>query len=234
MTRLLVSVTSVEEALLALEHDADFIDLKNPSQGALGALPLATIRQIVKVVGGRRPVSATLGDLPMQPELLADRVQETAATGVDIVKVGFFGQTGCVECVHKLAPLATSGVRMIAVLLADQRPDFTLLPLLAQAGFYGVMLDTAGKNGGRLTDHLNLEDLRDFVTAVHANTMLAGLAGSLAASDVAPLVSLGPDYLGFRGALCEKNDRTASLDRRRLEHLHTLLRNYNTLRVTPH
>ena len=45
--KLLVSVRSVEEALLAAEGGADFIDLKEPGAGALGGLPIATIRAIV-------------------------------------------------------------------------------------------------------------------------------------------------------------------------------------------
>ena len=40
MSKLLISVTSAEEALLALEGGADIIDMKNPLEGALGALPL--------------------------------------------------------------------------------------------------------------------------------------------------------------------------------------------------
>jgi len=40
MTQLLISVTNVEEAQIALNSGADFIDLKDPNGGALGALPL--------------------------------------------------------------------------------------------------------------------------------------------------------------------------------------------------
>ncbi len=47
MMRLLVSVRSVDEALLAAASGADFIDLKEPGQGALGGLPVASIVAIV-------------------------------------------------------------------------------------------------------------------------------------------------------------------------------------------
>ena len=66
--KLLVSVRSVEEALLVAGAGADFIDLKEPSAGALGGLPLATIRAIVAALhrgAGALPVSATIGDVPM-------------------------------------------------------------------------------------------------------------------------------------------------------------------------
>jgi len=71
MMRMLVSVRDVPEALLAARGGADFIDLKEPREGALGDLDLATIAAIVRVLrepgnGLRRlPVSATIGDLPM-------------------------------------------------------------------------------------------------------------------------------------------------------------------------
>lgn len=227
MTKLLASVTDVGEAMLALESGADIIDLKNPAQGALGALPLDTIRQAVRAVDGRRPVSATIGDLPMRPDLLVDRVRATLATGVDIVKVGFFGQTVGLECAWALAPLAGAGARMVAVLFADQHPDFKLLPVLGQAGFHGAMLDTVAKDGKRLTDHFAPDDLRNFVVATHNLSMLAGLAGSLSPADISLLASLRPDYLGFRGALCENGDRGSSLQTSRLIQLKSMLRNYN-------
>ncbi|HQR61046.1 MAG TPA: (5-formylfuran-3-yl)methyl phosphate synthase [Methylophilaceae bacterium] len=234
MTRLLASVTSAEEAMIALEAGADIIDLKNPAQGTLGALPLDVIRAIVKVVDGRRPVSATIGDLPVQPSLLAGRVAETASTGVDIIKVGFFGNTGHQEAVRALTPLVAMGACIVAVLFADHRPDMKLLPLLENAGFYGVMLDTENKNGGRLTDYLGLDALHDFVIASRSKRMQVGLAGSLMESDIASLSLLKPDYLGFRGALCANHERKAMLDRTHLESVQSMLRECNKLAVDAH
>ena len=60
MTGVLASVRSVEEAALVLAAGADFIDLKEPSAGALGALAPETIRAVVAHVAGRRSVSATI------------------------------------------------------------------------------------------------------------------------------------------------------------------------------
>jgi dihydroneopterin aldolase len=42
--------------------------------------------------------------------------------------------------------------------------------------------------------------------------LLAGLAGSLEAPDIPRLLLLSPDILGFRGALCSGQDRTARID----------------------
>jgi uncharacterized protein (UPF0264 family) len=73
------------------------------------------------------------------------------------------------------------------------------------------MLDTAEKASGRLTSFLPSGGLLTFVQAARAHGLMCGLAGSLRMEDIAGLASLGPDILGFRGALCTKG-RTSTLD----------------------
>ncbi len=227
MTRMLASVTNELEAALAVEGGADIIDLKNPLEGALGALPLNVIERIVAAVGGRRPVSATIGDLPMVPELLAERVRQTAATQVDIVKAGFFGHHNHEACIDAIRPLAKGGVRMVAVLFADDAFDGSILSSLSNAGFYGVMLDTSRKNGQRLTDYLSIPVLADFVGHSRRLGMVSGLAGSLTIADIDSLLDAHPDYLGFRGALCSCHDRTAMMELDRILAVREVLRKSN-------
>jgi uncharacterized protein (UPF0264 family) len=202
MTRFLASIASVEELPAALAGGADLIDVKDPSTGALGAATIETIRSVAAEVGGRRPVSATLGDLPMEPELLVKAARRTAAAGVDFVKAGVFPDGDAGTCIAALGAVAGDGVRLVAVLFADRAPDLALLDRIAAAGFAGAMLDTAGKGGGVLPDHLPPERLRAFVQRAKSLGLMTGLAGSLRLEHVAPLAALGPDYLGFRGALC--------------------------------
>ena len=64
MTGMLASVTDDLECEMAITAGVDIIDLKDPANGALGALPPHRISSIVSQLAGRRPVSATLGDLP--------------------------------------------------------------------------------------------------------------------------------------------------------------------------
>ena len=88
--RMLASVRSPEEALLALQAGADLIDAKEPLDGVLGAVPPDTLRAIVAAVGRRRPVSATVGDLPLDPERLYPAARLNADCGADFVKIGIF------------------------------------------------------------------------------------------------------------------------------------------------
>jgi FolB domain-containing protein len=211
MTLFLASVMSAEEAEIAVAQGADIVDLKDASQGALGALPIARVRAIAGAVAGRRPVSAVTGDLPMQPEILAAAVAATAEAGLDYVKVGLFSGPRRRDCIRALADPARRG-RIVGVMFADDEPDLALLRLMAESGFAGAMLDTAHKASGRLLDHMTMAGLKEFVGAARQHGLMTGLAGSLEAPDVPRLLLLAPDFLGFRGALCAQRDRTAGID----------------------
>lgn len=218
MARVLVSVRSASEAALAVAHGADLVDAKEPARGALGALPLCTVREIVATVGGARPVSATVGDLPLDPRVVVAAAEEMAETGVDIVKIGFFADGDRHACLPPLAPIACRQP-LVAVLFADQDPDLELMPRIAGAGFVGVMLDTADKTRGSLTAQTTPRFLARFVVEARRQGLLAGLAGSLRLADIKVLRPLGATYLGFRGALCDHGDRGGTLDPGRLDEI---------------
>ncbi|VUD74400.1 hypothetical protein MET9862_05029 [Methylobacterium symbioticum] len=86
------------------------------------------------------------------------------------------------------------------------------MPALAAAGLAGAMIDTASKDGRRLTDRLGPADLTAFTEACRAHGLLSGLAGSLRVSDIPSLAPHRPSYLGFRGGLCRARDRRLGLD----------------------
>lgn len=213
--KMLASVASVEEALIALEAGVDMIDLKNPALGALGALNHALVKEIVLTINQRSAVSATIGDLPMDPDIIFEASSAMIATGVDIVKIGFFGRDHHTECLKALKPLSTDN-KLIAVLFSDEQPKLNLmldsLALFANAGFYGVMLDTADKTNGHLLSYLDVDQLAEFVRQSKMLGLITGLAGSIQAEHINQLLIADPSYLGFRGALCEQNQRVFGLD----------------------
>ena len=212
MTAMLASVRTLDEALFAFEAGADFIDLKEPSQGALGALDHAAVRVCVQAVSGRRPVSATIGDIvSMDPREMTAAVKRMAATGVDYIKIGFFVHPRTFDCAAALKALARK-TRLVAVMFADEPYDLELVDALAEAAFAGAMLDTARKTGKTLRDWRTEEELREFVHRAKAHGLLTGLAGSLRREDILPLLTIEPDYLGFRGALCSGSNRNQNFD----------------------
>jgi (5-formylfuran-3-yl)methyl phosphate synthase len=211
MTLMLASVSDAVEAGIALIEGADIIDLKDPAQAPLGALDDAIVRAVVAAVAGRRPVSAVTGNLKMQPAPIVAAAEKLGAAGVDYVKIGFFPSEATQASIDALRPVAAK-VNLVAVLFADLAHDFAQLQALSAAGFKGAMLDTANKGKLRLIDHIDIAGLKTFVDLCHDAKLTAGLAGSLEPPDIARLLPLGPNVLGFRAALCAGHKRTQHID----------------------
>ncbi|MFA5921292.1 MAG: (5-formylfuran-3-yl)methyl phosphate synthase [Methylococcaceae bacterium] len=226
MTGMLASVNSVAEALLVLSADVDIIDLKQPALGALGALDIDTVKQIVAGIDGRCPVSATIGDLPMQPDPVFNAVKAMAETGVDYIKIGFFPGDDWQGTVKKLSALTGQNRALIAVLFADTQPDPGIMSLLKDAGFTGVMLDTMNKQKGSLTQLMAKMEISQFVTQAKVLQLLCGLAGSLRLEDIPELMPYKADYLGFRGALCQEHNRVGELNKQAVIQIKCAIKKY--------
>lgn len=211
-TEFLASVRAVDEAQLAVSAGASIIDGKEPAAGALGALPHAVVSAVRRAVPTHIAVSATVGDLPCEPHVLCQAARAMAATGVQFVKVGLWPGGDVTKSIDALGRLDLGRARLVAVLFADCEPDFALLAALGQAGFAGVMLDTADKSHGSLVDHVSMARLDQFVAQARHVGLTVGLAGSLQLEHIAPLQALRPDILGFRGALCAGGRRKGELD----------------------
>ncbi|CAN7640124.1 dihydroneopterin aldolase [Phyllobacterium sp. LjRoot231] len=213
MTQMLASVQDFREAEIVFQNGADIIDLKDPANGALGAVEPSKLMEVIDFIAGKRPVSAACGDLPMQPEVVRKKVEEFAATGVDYIKIGFFPSGHLAGCLEALRALASHN-KLIAVLFADYRDTYgkNLFEGLSSAGFHGVMIDTADKSAGRLLDHMTPDQIGKFIKDGQSHGLKVGVAGSLEAPDIPRLLAYAPDFLGFRGALCSGLDRTAPID----------------------
>ena len=211
--KLLVSARSVEEALAAAAAGADFIDLKEPASGALGALPLETVRAVVAALRARhpgRPVSATVGDFPADAlDPVLERVQLTADCGVDYVKVGI--APGAHRLLEALGGCRLPGSAVVPVFMADAGVDESLLMLALTLPFPALMLDTADKLAGSLLTQVDGASLQHFIGRARSRGRLSGLAGALRTDDLPRLQALGPDFAGFRSAVCP-GARSGTLD----------------------
>ena len=224
MIRLLVSVRDPQEALVAARGGADFIDLKEPGQGALGGLPVPVIERVVAALrgaGSTLPVSATIGDVPMaELASILDRVAAVGATGVDYVKVGIERAPGAREV---LLALARCGRPVVPVFIADRGLDEALVAQALALGFPGVMADTADKLAGSLFDVAPVATLQRFVRQAREAGAMVGLAGALRTTDAPRLAELDPDFAGFRSAVCA-GPRSGDLDAGRLAALVAAMR----------
>jgi uncharacterized protein (UPF0264 family) len=211
----LVSVRNVAEALVAARAGVAFIDLKEPSQGALGGLDIATLAEVVGALRRERAdvvISATIGDFaPVALAQITDQIQRVAACGVDHVKVGVQAGAGAELLVQRLATLQAEGLSLVPVLIADHGVPDALVQQAAQGGFPAAMLDTQDKRAGSLLDLASPEVLARFVARVRAGGALAGLSGALRLAHLPALAALAPDFAGFRSAVCV-GTREAGLD----------------------
>lgn len=207
----LASVVSADEARVALAYGAEIIDCKNPEAGALGPLPLTTVAEIREAAGAGVRVSATIGDLAPEPSAVVPRAAALAEIGVDFVKIGFFEGGDPRATIRALGEAKLGGTRVVGLFLAEHVCPLNLLEEMAEAGFAGVMIDTALKDGRALLDHLSTTELQEFIDAAHCAGLFAGLAGSLRIAHIPALLGLGADVLGFRGALCPGGRRESFL-----------------------
>jgi dihydroneopterin aldolase len=148
----------------------------------------------------------------MHPVFIAELVEEIASTGVDYIKIGLASDNSSHPVIRALKPLALKR-QLIAVFFADQGIDNLPFDDLQHNGFTGVMLDTFDKSKGSLRRNVNPLYISDFISQAQSKNLLCGLAGSLKLEDISQLAALKPDYLGFRGALCPDQNRTAAIDK---------------------
>lgn len=214
MTKLLVSVTSADEAREAVENGADLIDVKDPRRGSLGAATTQVWRDVLAAVEDEVPVSAALGELSEPASIGLAR--ETA--GLHFAKVGL---AGCAKLDWRerwsewraaLAP----GLRTVAVVYADWRTcgapsPFELLQFAQSQDVSHVLLDTCDKSLGSLRGIWSDEEIEDFCAERMSDGLCLVVAGSLRLEDLSFILPIEPDYVAVRGAVC-RGDRTGPLD----------------------
>lgn len=234
--RLLISVANAEEARAALEGGADIIDAKDPSVGPLGAVSTTTLREIVRVVDGRRPVSAALGDaVDEQQVALASR--RAVVERLAYIKIGFAG-TGDAARVESLIRSAVEGVGMvsssagvIAVAYADSgRPEVAslspwwLVEAAERAGAVGVLLDTAVKTSSAPGDDehpglfsvMSESQVADWARHARNADLTVAVAGGLTGAELSVMRAIGVDIAGVRSAACDLGDRLGPISRDRV------------------
>ena len=215
---LLVSVINLEEAKEARLGGADILDVKNPKEGSLGANFPWIIKQISDYANGEIVVSTTIGDVPYKPGTVSLAALGSAVSGSDYVKVGLYGTKNYDQALEVMNAVVRTireydeNIVVVACGYADAYKTGSILPkdipLVAKNSDCDVaMLDTYIKDGHRLTDHMDVDELKDFVQTAHDYGLKVALAGSVNKNDVDMLKSIGCDIMGVRGCVCSGGDR---------------------------
>lgn len=226
--KLLVSVRSVDEAWAALRGGADWIDLKEPDQGPLGAVAAAVGRDVVQQVAGRVPISAAAGELidwsnGLSRELLS-------APGIALMKLGLSTCRGTDWRSRWRAAqreISAADVQLVAVIYADhQRADAPLPDEIAEFAVETdcswVLVDTFDKAGGAVGDHLSPTKLQALLQSVQDGGRRTVVAGSLTGETIAALPMDLIDMVAVRTAACE-GGRGGAVCEKRVAELQALL-----------
>ena len=228
MTQLLISVKNVKETLVALDAGVDIIDLKDPDNGALGALDVDTSTNILQAISGATIVSATVGECHASLSDLIFDIRTRVEIGADIVKIAvselFYGADFLIE----ISKLTNEGIKIVAVFFADESIDLNLLKKSQQMGFFGAMLDTKYKQQN-LLQSFTTSDLQIFTQKCNQHQLQYGFAGSLKSQDIENLMKFNPTYIGFRGGVCENNIRKSALSPRKVLEVNNMLHTHNKI-----
>ncbi len=220
---LLVSVRGAAEAVAALRGGADVIDVKEPRRGALGRADADAIAAVVAVVGGRRPVSAALGELAEAAGADIDGL------GLAFVKWGLAGAAAGWQTLLRRRAAAWPGCTAVAVAYADWRsaaaPSVEEVLAFARQTPGGVLLiDTWQKAPRRtLLDHLSLHEVGRLRRHCREAGVRLALAGSLGPAEIEALLPLRPDWFAVRGAACAAGERDGAIAEDRVRALADLL-----------
>jgi uncharacterized protein (UPF0264 family) len=216
--KLLISPRNEKEAVEAVAGGADIIDVKNPSEGPLGANFPWVIKRIRHVTPANIEISCTLGEMPNLPGSMSLAALGAATIGVNYIKAGLYGLRTPEEAVNLMQNIIRAvkdcnpSIKVVTSGYADAERISTVDPLIVpkiahEAKAVIAMLDTSIKDGKSLFTFLTKPQIQRFVDTAHDYGLKAALAGSLRKEDLPVIYALGADVVGVRGAACTQSDR---------------------------
>jgi uncharacterized protein (UPF0264 family) len=208
VTQLLVSVRSLAEADAALRGGADWIDLKEPTNGSLGAVNADVAHRIAAHVQGRAYVSAAAGELFEWPTSSARKLLQIE--GISQFKLGL------AQCRDRMwrdawltaqCEIAAAGKELVAVIYADDAAAHSPAPsdvaaLAIDAHCRWLLIDTFDKRSGTLLESLAAAELSAIFQWVRRRGITTAAAGRLTPAAIAELPLDSVDVVAVRSAAC--------------------------------
>lgn len=217
-TKFVVSVKNAEEAKAVIENSeglVDVIDVKNPEESTLGAAYPWVAEEVKEVVKGRAKTAISIGDLDSRQGFASLKAYAAAALGFDFITASFFRiktreQVAILEeKIKEAIALANKKTKIIAACYADyERANaidfFSVASSVKHASM--ILLDTYIKDGKNLFDFASEDELLKLKNLCKKRKIKLIIAGSLREKHLERALSIGSDYIGFRGILCEGKD----------------------------
>jgi len=203
MTGFLASVKDIDEVTVASTMDIDILDLKNINDGALGFVGIELISEVKNLLPNNT-LSVTMGnDINPNNSVNIKNLKMVVEEEINYLKIGLFDKKYLSEHQAILGQINFKNTKPICVMFADQDFDLNNVEKLIDIGYQGIMIDTCYKNSKSIIDILSLQEIKDFLKIVKSRDIICGLSGSLKLKHISMLKELKPDFLGFRGQLCD-------------------------------
>ena len=157
-------------------------------------------------------VSVTAGNdvSPLTKKQLR-RVKFLDQLGIEYIKIGIFDTNLIQEHYSFLESIKDLNIKTVGVIFADLISNKEEIEKVVRLNYDGLMIDTATKNNQSTLDILSAGTLKFFVDSCKDSGKFCGISGSLTSIRFEDALSLQPNFIGLRGALCSNSER-ANID----------------------
>ena len=232
----LVSTQSPNEISNKLISEIDILDLKDPSKGSIGSWEFNEINKVVRLLKNKIEISATLGDI-YNNKKFREKLNRFDQLNLDFIKFGLLSKHHK-NLFEKLRLVSQEKYRtkLVAVIFVDHKKAFDLvcrdLQVFENSRINYLLLDTFKKDSGCLLDFCNIPFLKNFINKCNNYKIKVGLAGGIKESQVPLILSLNPNIIGFRSAVCKFNKRESSINFEKIKKISSYFNSFNSNAIT--
>ncbi len=210
MSKILISIKDPDEAAEVIAAGGvDVLDIKNPSEGTLGANTPWVIEEIKGLAKGME-IAASIGDLDYKPGTASLAAYGVAKLGMDYVTASMYAVKTKEQVVDMALKLSRAIDDFDCELIVSGYADYKRVGCANPFEYVGeldradlVMIDTAIKDGTNILDFASAENLSDFIERAREMGLKSIIAGSMRYPQLPVVAGLKPNFLGFRGIVCE-------------------------------
>ena len=207
MTKILASIKNAHEAEIISKFNFDIVDIKNVKDGALGYVGDRSIEEIIKIFSNNK-LSVTAGnDSSPLTKKQSKRIEFLDQLGIEYIKIGIFDTNLLQDHYNFLKSVKHLTIKTVGVIFADLIDSEQEIEEILKLNYDGLMIDTASKNNQSTLDILSTDTLKFFVESCKNSDKFCGISGSLTSIRLKEALSLQPNFIGLRGALCSHSKR---------------------------
>ena len=222
---LLISVKNIDE-IKKIYKFANIVDLKNPSDGALGAWKIGQVSQALNIYKNKICFSATLGNI-IKDEIILKELLKFDDLGLEYIKIGIFH-----DCIGELEEFINSlkyinlKTKLVAVFFAENKKLINHvkknISLFLNSKFSILLIDTFNKRSKGLLEIYKLDFLNSLILLAKKNNLKIGLSGKIRKDQIFELLRLNPSIIGIRSAVCAKFRREQMISAKLAEEIRAL------------